>query len=61
MQILITRNGKQKRIDVPEDAFDKLAVLKIFETPETIVNISGYRFKMSEIEPWPPAENTKMF
>lgn len=60
MEILITRNGKQKRVEVPEDAFDKLAVLKIFEPPETSVNISGYTFKMSEIEPWPPAENLKI-
>lgn len=60
MEILITRNGKQKRIEVPEDAFDKLAVLKIFETDDVSVNISGYTFKMSEIEPWPPAENLKI-
>lgn len=60
MEILITRNGKQKRVEVPEDAFDKLAVLKIFETDDVSVNISGYTFKMSEIEPWPPAENLKI-
>lgn len=61
MQILITRNGKSKRVDLPDDSHLMIAVLKIFMPSDTPVVLGKHKFFISEIDPWPPAENVKMF
>lgn len=61
MTILISRGSKQKRVEVPEEVHLMIAVLKVFFPDNTPVRLGKYTFKISEIDPWPPKEQTKMF
>jgi len=59
--ILVSRGSKRRRVDVPDDVHLMIAVLKVFFPSDTPVKLGKYTFKISEIDPWPPKEQVKMF
>lgn len=63
IDIRITSRRKSKLVGVSEKTHGLLAVLKIFYPATTPVKLGRYQFRISEIDPWPPApppENTKL-
>ena len=60
MQISITRTGKTRRFDIPEDAHLELAVYKVFFPPDKVIKLGGMSFANKDIDPWPPKENSTL-
>lgn len=59
--ILISLGTKQKKIQVPEKAWNVLAVYKVFWPPETVVQLGKNKLiKIENINPWPPPEQATL-
>lgn len=59
-KILINSRGKSRYVNISKKTHGILCVLKIMFPEDTPVKLGKYMFKISEIEPWPPAEQEKL-
>lgn len=60
MKILISKDGKTRRVEVSDSAANTICILKVFFPPDTPVKLGKYNFLIKHIEPWPPPEQISL-